>query len=98
MTIRLPAHIESSIQSAVHRGRFRSVDEAMTQAATLLLQELDQELTMPAEADQADRPIWDQILEMTAAIPDEEFDRLPADLAEQHDHYIYGTRKRPPSP
>lgn len=97
MTIHLPAHIESSIHSAVLRGRFKSVDEAMTQAAALLLQELDQEQAMPAEVDQADRPIWDQILEMTAAIPEEEFDKLPSDLAEQHDHYIYGTRKRPSS-
>ena len=32
---------------------------------------------------------------MTADVPDEEWDKLPTDLAEQHDHYIYGTPKRP---
>ena len=32
---------------------------------------------------------------MTGDIPEEEFLKLPADGAEQHDHYIYGTPKRP---
>ena len=43
MTIHLPPHIESSIQAAVHSGRFASLDEAMTEAALLLVQRLDQE-------------------------------------------------------
>ncbi len=42
MTIHLPPHIESSIQEAVHSGHFASMDEAMTKAATLLLQQLQQ--------------------------------------------------------
>jgi hypothetical protein len=29
------------------------------------------------------------------AIPEEELENLPTDLAAQHDHYIYGTPKRP---
>ncbi len=43
MTIHLPPHIEGSIQAAVHNGRFASLDEAMTEAATLLVQRLEQE-------------------------------------------------------
>lgn len=43
MTIHLPPHIESSIQAAVRGGRFASLDEAMTEAATLLVQRLHQE-------------------------------------------------------
>lgn len=43
----------------------------------------------------ADKPLWEQILEMTAEVPDEEWAKLPTDGAEQHDHYIYGTPKRP---
>jgi Arc/MetJ-type ribon-helix-helix transcriptional regulator len=42
MTIHLPPHIESSIQAAVHRGHFASVDDAMTEAASLLLRQLKQ--------------------------------------------------------
>lgn len=43
MTIHLPPHIESSIQAAVQGGRFASLDEAMTEAASLLVQRLEQE-------------------------------------------------------
>lgn len=102
MTIHLPPHIESSIQAAVHSGHFASMDDAMTEAAALLLQRLEQQQdhakqlvarpTAPAH-----KPIWEEIEELTASIPEEEFLKLPVDGAEQHDHYIYGTPKRPPS-
>jgi hypothetical protein len=51
----------------------------------------------PPEAAAATKPIWERILERTAAIPDEEYDKLPVDGAEQHDHNIYGTPKRHPA-
>jgi antitoxin component of MazEF toxin-antitoxin module len=41
------------------------------------------------------RPIWERIAEMVADVPPEELAKLPADGASQHDHYIYGTPKRP---
>ncbi len=40
MTIRLPQDVESSLQAAVQSGHFASIDEAMTEAARLLLREL----------------------------------------------------------
>lgn len=102
MTIHLPENVERSIQAAVYSGRFKSVDDAMTRAATLLLQELDQEkaqATPPAasqaDADQARKPIWEVFQELSASVPDEVWDAVPTDLSEQHDHYIYGTPKRP---
>jgi Arc/MetJ-type ribon-helix-helix transcriptional regulator len=42
MTIHLPTDLERSIEAAVHDGRFASVDDAMAEAARLLLHELDQ--------------------------------------------------------
>jgi Arc/MetJ-type ribon-helix-helix transcriptional regulator len=105
MTIHLPPELESPIQAAVHSGRYASIDDAMADAASLLVQRLEQEQTQattPAvsqeRAAQASKPIWEEILELTADIPDEEWDKLPTDLAEQHDHYIYGIPKRSPSP
>jgi Arc/MetJ-type ribon-helix-helix transcriptional regulator len=105
MTIHLSPELESSIQAAIHSGRYASLDDAMTDAASLLVQRLNQEqmqATLPtashANAALTDKPIWEEILELTADVPDEEWDKLPTDLAEQHDHYIYGTPKRPPSP
>jgi Arc/MetJ-type ribon-helix-helix transcriptional regulator len=100
MTIHLPHDIESSIQAAVHSGHFASVDDAMTEAARLLLRSLNQRPPSAAQELAAPRhkPIWDVIEEENRSIPPEVWDALPADLAEQHDHYIYGTPKRPPSP
>jgi Arc/MetJ-type ribon-helix-helix transcriptional regulator len=43
MTIHLPPHIESSIRAAVQSGRYASLDDAMTEAATLLVERLDRE-------------------------------------------------------
>jgi len=41
------------------------------------------------------KPFWQRILDLTDDIPPEELDKLPTDGASQHDHYIYGTPKRP---
>jgi predicted DNA-binding antitoxin AbrB/MazE fold protein len=40
-------------------------------------------------------PIWERIIALTADAPPEELAKLPVDGASQHDHYIYGTPKRP---
>jgi antitoxin component of MazEF toxin-antitoxin module len=40
-------------------------------------------------------PIWERIAALVADAPPEELAKLPADGASQHDHYIYGTPKRP---
>ena len=43
-----------------------------------------------------DRPktFGEKIMEIVADVPDEVWEKVPKDGAEQHDHYIYGTRKR----
>jgi len=107
LTIHLPPDIEHSIHAAVHSGHFASVDEAMTEAASLLLERLKHEQTQSVPEKTAAneepvglprKPIWERTLERSAAIPDEEWDKLPVDGAEQHDHYIYGTPKRQTAP
>ena len=40
------------------------------------------------------RPIWEIIEELSAQVPMEEWEKLPSDGAEQHDHYLYGSPKR----
>jgi hypothetical protein len=40
------------------------------------------------------RTIWDKIEENLSKVPQEVWDRLPTDGAEQHDHYLYGTPKK----
>ena len=41
------------------------------------------------------KPIWEVADELRKSIPAEEWAKLPVDGASQHDHYIYGTPKRP---
>ena len=40
------------------------------------------------------KPIWEAVAEIMQDVPDEVLARLPADGADQHDHYIYGTPKK----
>ena len=39
--------------------------------------------------------IWDRIAALSIDAPLEELEKPPADGASQHDHYLYGTPKRP---
>jgi len=98
MIIELPRDVEDSIIAQVQGGLFPSMDAAMTEAARLLLEWIEREksLNTPSQdsSSPAGKPIWECILERTADIPDEEWDKLPTDLANQHDHYLYGSPKR----
>lgn len=47
----------------------------------------------PAAAGQSARPFWEEILEISAAVPREEWEKLPTDLAVNLDHYLYGAPK-----
>jgi Arc/MetJ-type ribon-helix-helix transcriptional regulator len=41
------------------------------------------------------KPIWEVVEELRKSVPPEEFAKLPRDGAEQLDHYLYGSPKRP---
>jgi hypothetical protein len=74
------------------RGRGRLAADGTVQRVT-------QTDAVAFEAATADRvaegkPIWERIQEIAAEIPREEWDKLPHDGAEQHDHYLYGAPKR----
>ena len=59
--------------------------------------EVDVTLCIPANeaAAPSQRPaIWDHLLELAREVEAEPCD-LPEDLARNHDHYLYGTPKRP---
>jgi hypothetical protein len=40
--------------------------------------------------------IWKAIDAIMRSVPEEVFDRLPEDGAEQHDHYLYDSPKKAP--
>ncbi|MGP0069201.1 MAG: type II toxin-antitoxin system ParD family antitoxin [Isosphaeraceae bacterium] len=43
------------------------------------------------------KPLWERAAELRKSIPEEEWAKLPVDGAEQLDHYLYGSPKRPTS-
>jgi Arc/MetJ-type ribon-helix-helix transcriptional regulator len=54
MIIHLPSDLERSIETAVQNGRFASLDDAMAQAARLLLRDLDQKPQASPTSDTTD--------------------------------------------
>ncbi len=55
MTIHLPENLERSILDAVRSGRYASLDDAMSEAAAMLVQRLDQkQAQQPAAATVSD--------------------------------------------
>src|SRR5271157_5514538 len=102
MTIHLPPGLENPILAAVHSGRYASLDDAMTEAASMLVERLEHEeatvkpsATNQAEAVPAYKPIWEVAAEIRRSIPADEWAKLPKDGAEQLDHYLYGSPERP---
>ena len=67
MTIHLPENLESPILAAVHSGRYASLDDAMAEAASLLVHRLKQEQAQAEQltANQAEptpnrKPVWEE--------------------------------------
>jgi Arc/MetJ-type ribon-helix-helix transcriptional regulator len=86
MTIRLPKELESSIEAAVHSGHFASVDDAMAEAARLLLRNLKQP-SPPAHAAVAASP--DPVLGSIGALKED------ADLLDEIVADAYRRRAEP---
>ena len=45
-------------------------------------------------AEHPKQTIWEKIRERASEVPDEVWEQMPVDGAEQHDHYLYGTPKK----
>jgi hypothetical protein len=81
----------------VARGNFASEDDLVAEAVRVYLRQqskdrVEEPVVMPG------KPIWERIIERFTAVPTQEWDKVPVDGAEQHDHYIYGTPKRHDAP
>jgi Arc/MetJ-type ribon-helix-helix transcriptional regulator len=96
MTIHLPKDLEQSIEAAVHRGHFSSVDDAMAQAARLLLEQVatsEIQTKLSTDAVAGRKPDWERIQERTVTISPEQWEKARADLAEQHEQYLCSVPK-----
>jgi Arc/MetJ-type ribon-helix-helix transcriptional regulator len=95
MTINLPKDLESSVRAEVLSGHFATEDDMVAEAVRTYLRQRNQGQSAVGKAATAQKPIWEVIEEENRSIPPEVWDALPTDLSAQHDHYIYGTPKRP---
>jgi hypothetical protein len=79
----------------VYRGHVRNGRVELDDPAALP-EGAEVELTVvrPARVEYADRPIEEIIDEIMADVPVSEWDKLPPDLTDQIDHYVYGTPKQ----
>lgn len=94
MNVNLPERLQHFVETQIQAGRFASEDEAITEAVRLLAESQQAEPENGRPAQGSGEPAWQRIVNAMRQVPDEEFDRLPADGSEQLDHYIYGTPKR----
>ena len=76
------------------RGRGGFVNGMLRKIITVDSAELLPEGEIPF--DEAAPPIWEVFEQIMREVPQEELCKLPADAAEQHDHYIYGIPRREP--
>jgi putative addiction module CopG family antidote len=91
MNVPLSDHWQRFIRGEVESGRFPS-EAAVLEEALALLEGREQH---QAGHTGAATPIGEIIDALMVDVPDDVLDRLPVDGASQHDHYIYGTPKRP---
>ena len=57
MMIHLPEYLESLLLQAVHSGRFASIDDAMAEAARLLLRQISQTTPQPTSTGETPDPL-----------------------------------------
>jgi predicted DNA-binding ribbon-helix-helix protein len=107
LTLRLPQDLWRRLSSEAAKQDMtatllinRWIEEKLspTGAASSLREVTSEEQASQAGAavrtPKSDRPIWEEIAEIMSLVPEEDLATLPTDLAEQHDHYLYGTPKR----
>jgi putative addiction module CopG family antidote len=98
MTVHLPEDLERFVHDQVRDGHYGSEDDVISEALHRFKQAQELASATPrqtAPAPTAPEPAWKRVLENMKAVPDEVFDRIPADSSEQLDHYLYGSPRRP---
>jgi hypothetical protein len=79
------------------RVRVKGRGEMSPEGKLLRVIDIESLETQPAGEvafDKSARPIEDILEELASEVPQAEWDRLPADLTDNLDHYLYGTPKR----
>ncbi len=83
----MAANLENTIQEKV-----KSLPPEKQQRVLSLVEEMLSEGVTKGPV--ASRPLWEIAEEISSRVPLEEWEKLPIDGAEQHDHYLYGSPRR----
>lgn len=84
----MAANLENTIQEKV-----KALPPEKQQQVLSIVEEMLSETNTTRDRLTA-RPLWQIAEEISAQVPLEEWEKLPTDGAEQHDHYLYGSPKR----
>ena len=84
----MAANLESTIQE-----KLKALTPEKQQRVLSMVEKMLSEEHLTTEH-VAVRPLWEIAEEISAQVPLEEWAKLPADGAEQHDHYLYGSPKK----
>jgi hypothetical protein len=77
----------SSIEEALVE-RLRALDAEEQKRVLDFVEGIERQKSQPAKT------LWDAIQDIVKDVPDEVWERLPTDGAEQHDQYLYGSPKK----
>jgi hypothetical protein len=84
----MAANLENTIQEKVKSLPPEKQQRVLSMVEKMLSEEEAAQVRLSA------RPLWEIAAEISAQVPFDEWEKLPTDGAEQHDHYLYGSPKR----
>ena len=84
----MAANLESTIQEKIKALPEEQQERVLSLVEEMLKEKNGEQVRVSA------RPLWEIVEEISSQIPIEEWEKLPTDGAEQHDHYLYGSPKR----
>lgn len=79
--------MSSSIEETIVE-RLLALDAEEQKKVLDFVEGIERQKSQPAKT------LWDAIQDIVKDVPDDVWERLPADGSEQHDHYLYGSPKK----
>jgi Arc/MetJ-type ribon-helix-helix transcriptional regulator len=90
MSILLNLDLEHRIAAKVETGQYLSPAQVIEQGLDLL--EARDAATQASKVS-SEPPIWETIASLGQQVPEDEWARIPTDMAQNVDHYLYGSSK-----
>lgn len=93
MTIRKRMKVEQEGVLQLHDPELRAGAEVEVSVEVEPVRE-EKPLVEATREDEVRKPLWQRIVEIGAAVPREEWAKVPRDFSMQTDHYLYGGPRR----